>query len=360
MGTNIAVVAESLKWEASEYKRRYDEIYSTRERELKEANDNYKPNSKMLFEREEQIKNACDSALTKLKVEAADRALQDVEELRKQELLRVQTVNEPLLAKIRAIANIPMTALELKAFADKIGAKGDYWASRALSDIAEQNGIDSTEIGLESTYDTKMSVLDQLTDQLNRIFKFYGTKDPEERPKVNYLYLNDEIVERAKQTYGGKVGKLSDSQKADKAYFTVRVQQTDIQKGIAISNVLRNAKGEVRNMILCRLAEDNSISGMAAEFSGHMDEIFDFKNGKAAEYRAAQKALQNIRKTRNKAAIEQMAEQYENNAFFGSLFENEKKQDGFLAELLHGDTETDSYAKAYKEALDKNSRSENQ
>lgn len=76
---------------------------------------------------------------------------------------------------------------------------------------------------------------------------------------------------------------------------------------------------------------------MAVEFSGHMGEIADFKNGKAQEYRAAQKALQNIRKTRNKAAIEQTAEQYENNAFFGSLLENEKKQNGFLAELLHGD-----------------------
>lgn len=314
----------------------------------------------MLIGRVEQIKETCDSTLTRLKVEAADRALQDVEALRGQELLRVQTVNEPLLAKIRAIANIPMTTAELKAFTDKINARGDYWAGRMLADIAERNGIEAAEIGIESTLDTKMSVLDQLTGQLNRILKFYGTNNPEERINTNYVYLNDTILERAKQMYGGKVGKLSDSQKADKAYFTVRTQQTDIQQGIAIANVLRNAKGETRNMILCRLAEDNSISGMAAEFSGHMDEIADFKNGKAEEYRAAQKALQNIRKTRNKAAIEQTAEQYENNAFFGSLFENEKKQDGFLAELLHGDTETDSYAKAYKEALDKNSRSENQ
>lgn len=360
MKTNIAVVAESLKYEADEYKKRYDEIQRAKERELKETNDNYRPGSKMLIGRVEQIKETCDSTLTRLKVEAADRALQDVEALREHELLRVQTVNEPLLAKIRAIANIPMTTAELKAFTDKINARGDYRAGRMLADIAERNGIEAAEIGIESTLDTKMSILDQLTDQLNRVLKFYGTNNPEERINTNYVYLNDTILERAKQMYGGKVGKLSDSQKADKAYFTVHTQQTDIQQGIAISNVLRNAKGVVRNLILCRLAEDNSISNMAAEFSGHLDEIADFKNGKAEEYRAAQKALQNIRKTRNKAAIEQMAEQYENNAFFGSLFENEKKQNGFLAELLHGDTETDSYAKAYKEALDKNSRSENQ
>ena len=336
MTTNIAVVAECLKWEADEYKRKYDEIQDTKKRELKEANDNYRPGSKMLIERTEQIKNACDSALTKLKVESADRALQDVEALREQEMLRVQTINENLLSKIRAVANIPMTSLELKAFAAKIGAKGDYWASRALSDIAEQNGIDPAEIGIESTYDTKMSILDQLTDQLNRIFKYYGTKDPEERPKVNHLYLNDTIIERAKQMYGGKIGKLSDSQKADKAYFTVRTQFTDIQKGIAISNVLRNAKGEVRNMLLCRLAEDNSISEMAAEFSGHYDEIASFKNGKAAEYRAAEKAMQNIRKVKDRTVIEQTAAGMEDNTFFGDMFAKEQKQNADLYETLNG------------------------
>lgn len=336
MTTNIAVVAEGLKFEADEYKKRYDEIQRTKERELKEANDNYKPGSKMLIERTEQIKNACDSALTRLKVEVADRALQDVEALREQELFRVQTVNEPLLAKIRAIANIPMTALELKAFSAKIGAKGDYWASRALSDIAEQNGIDPEEIGIESTYDTKMSVLDQLTDQLNRIFKYYGTNDPEERPKVNHIYLNDTIIERAKQMYGGKVGRLSDGQKADKAYFAVRTQFTDIQKGIAISNVLRNAKGEVRNMLLCRLAEDNTISNMAAEFSGHYDEIASFKNGKAAEYREAERAMQNIRKVKDKTVIEQTAAGMEDNTFFEDMFAKEQKQNADLYETLNG------------------------
>lgn len=339
MTTNIEVVAECLKFEADEYKKSYDEIQRTKERELKEAEDNYKPGSKMLIDKVEQIKNACDSTLTRLKVEAADRAMRDVEELREQEMLRVQTINENLLSKIRAIANIPMTSLELKAFAAKIGAKGDYWASRMLSDISERNGIDPAEIGIESTYDTKMSILDQLTDQLNRIFKYYGTKDPEERAKVNHLYLNDTIIERAKQMYGGKVGRLSDDQKADKAYFTVRTQFTDIQKGIAISNVLRNTRGEVRNMLLCRLAEDNTISNMAAEFSGHYDEIASFKNGKAAEYREAEKAMQNIRKVQDKTVIEQAAAGMKDNTFFGDMFAKEQKTNMTLYKTLHGELE---------------------
>lgn len=342
MATNITIVTESLRYEAQNYKEQYDAIKAAKERELREVRENYQPGSKLAMERERQINEACDSSLTKLKVSAVDRALQDVEELQQQELLRVQTVNEPLLAKIRAIADIPMTTLELKAFADKIGAKDDYWASRALSDVAERNGIDSAEIGLESTYDTKMSILDQLTDQLNSVFKYYGTNDPVERPKVNYLYLSDEIIERAKQMYGGKVGRLSDGLKADRAYLTVMTQHTDIQKGIAISNVLRNAKGNVKNMILCRLAEDKTVSEMAAEFSGHMNEITEFKNGRAAEYRLAQKALENIRKVKDRAAIENIAAEYEDNAFFCEMLEKEKKQNFALMEMLNGESEPNS------------------
>ncbi|MBD5521414.1 MAG: hypothetical protein HDR03_09380 [Lachnospiraceae bacterium] len=335
--TSIEVVAEMIKWEADEYRKKFDGIKSARERELKEANDTYKPGCKALLDKIEQINNTCDSALTRLKVEAADRALKDVEALREQELERVQTINEPLLAKIRAIENIPMTTLELKAFSAKIGAKGDYWASRALADVAEKNGIDSTEIGIESTYDTKMNILDQLTDQLNSVFKYYGTKDVSERTKVKFLYLNDDIIERAKQIYGGKISKLSDSQKADRAYFTVRTQPTDIGKGVAIANVLRNAKGEVRNMILCRLAEDKTVSSMAAEFSGRLEEIESFRNGLAAEYRAAERALQNIRNTKDKTIIEQTAAGLEENTFFGDMYAKEQKTNIVLYETLHGE-----------------------
>lgn len=340
MKTNIEVVTECLKWEADEYKKRYDEIQRTRERELKEANDTYRLGSKALIDRVEQIKNTYDSTLTRLKVESADRALQDVEALKEQELERVQSINEPLLAKIRAIANIPMTTLELKAFAAKIGAKGDYWASRALADVAEQNGIDTSEIGIESTFDTKMNILNQLTDQLNSIFKYYGTNDNSgmERTKVRFLYLSDEIIDRARKIYGGKIGKLSDSEKADRAYFTVRTQQTDIAKGISIANVLRNAKGEVRNKILVRLAEDRSISDMAVEFSGHTDEIAEFKNGKAAEYRAAEKAIQNIRNMKDATVIEQTAAVMEENIFFGNMYSKEQKINIALYETLHGET----------------------
>ena len=185
-----------------------------------------------------------------------------------------------------------------------------------------------------------MTVLDNLTEHLNNVIKYYGENSPlmpeDERLKVNYVYFSDDIMERTKLMYDGKLNAMSDTQKADKAYFTVRTQQTDIQKGIAISNALRNAKGEVRNLLLCRLAEDSSLSDMAAEFSGHYDEIASFKNGKAAEYRAAEKAMQNIRKMKDKTVIEQKAAELEENTFFADMFAKEQKQNADLYETLNG------------------------
>lgn len=345
MKTSIEVVTVSLQYAAEEYRKRFDEIQNTRKSELKEAHDNYKPGSKMLQEKVEQIKTACDSALAKLKVDIADRALEDVEVLRQYEVERVQTINEPLLAKIRAIEDLPMTELELKVFADKVGAKGDYWASRALANIAEKNGIDFADVGLEATYDTKMNILDQLTDQLNRIFKYYGTNDATmERAYTKVLYLSDDIVQRARQMYNGKIGKLSDSQKADRAYFTVKAQHTDIEKGVTIANVLRNAKGEVKNKILCRLAEDTSLSEMAAEFSGKAEEIASFKNGLAKEYRAAERALQRIRETKDKAIIENAVADMAGNTFFLDMYAKEKKTNATLYEVLHDEPQNDSSA----------------
>lgn len=359
MKMTIEIIAEMLKWEADNYKKQYDVVQETKERELRELKDNFKSGTKMYSERETQIKNACDSAIAKLRVDAAEHNLRDIEELRSQELERVQTIDVALLEKIRAISDIPMTTAELAAFAAKINAKNDYWASRMLSCIGEKYGVDSAAIGLESTFDTKMSVLDQLESQLDKVLKFYGTKtNDDEKMKARFLYLNDDIVERAKKIYGGKLNKLSDSQRADKAYLTIRAQQTDIQKGIAISNALKNAKGETRNLILCKLAADNSISSMAAEFSGHMNEITEFKNGKLTEYRNAQKALDNICKMRDVTMIEQTIQQMEENSFFGNMLENEKAKGGFLAEMeITGGATSDRYAELYKKALDKKAES---
>lgn len=342
MKMSFDVVASELQWEAANYREQYDSIMNTRNREMKELERDYNPTSPKYNERKERINNACDSAITKLRVQASERSAADLEELRRQEIERVQVVDESLLTKIRAIADIPMTTAELKAFSDKINAKSNYWASRAIADIAERNGIDASELGIETTLDTKLNVLDQMEQQLDKILKLYGTKDIDEKAYVRFLYLNDNVIENAKQVYGGKAGKLSDSQKADKAYINIKAQVTDIAKGISISNALRNAKEEVKNHLLCRLAEDNSISSMSAELSGHSKEIEEFKNGKAHEYRKAERAIENIRKTKDVAVIRQTAEEYSDNEFFSDMFIREQKQNEVLSGLLYGEPSKDS------------------
>ena len=51
----------------------------------------------------------------------------------------------------------------------------------------------------------------------------------------------------------------------------------------------------------------------------------------------AEKALQNIRKVKDRAAIENIATEYSDNEFFGEMFKKEKKQNFALAEILSGE-----------------------
>lgn len=339
--TSIIAVADSVAWEARNYKEQYDKIKKEKEQELKIINDTYKPGTKIFFNKIAEIEKEYDLQLAELKIQAANRAHKDIEELRQQELERIQVVDQPLLAKIQAVQNIPMTTSELSVLVKKLNNKGDYWANRMLADTAELWGINASEIGIESTYDTKMEVLDGLEAQLDKILRFYGTKDIEWRTKVNYAYLSNSVVENAIRMYDGKISRKTDEEIASKAYVMIKASVTDIQRGIAISNALRNASAGVKNELLCKLARED-ISDMAAEISGHEEEIESFRNGKAKEFLDAKKALQNICKIKDAAVIEKMAAGMEENTFFGDMYAKEQKTNIALYETLHGEQQHDN------------------
>lgn len=70
----------------------------------------------------------------------------------------------------------------------------------SIMELAENNeAIDPAEIGIESTFDTKMMVLDNLTEHLNNVIKYYGENNPlvpeEEKLKVNYVYFSDNVIQ---------------------------------------------------------------------------------------------------------------------------------------------------------------------
>lgn len=337
MKASIEYVAEMIKWEADEYRKKYDVIQETRKREAKEAREKYKPGSKFLSDKLEEIESTCDSTLARLKIESANRVMEDVENLRQWEALRVQKIDESLLAKVHAIENIPMSSIELKTFFSKINTKNDYWCNRAIYNLCSKWGIDTAEVGLEPSLGAKMDILNGLVFQFNEILKNYGSIDRIDRQKTRFLYLSDEIVARSIQTYNGKIGRENTEQAANKAYITIAAQVTDIEKAVVISNILRNSKPEMKNEILCKLSLDNNISDMTLELSGYAEEVYEFKNGKAEEYAQAKKTVESIRKMKDKTVIEQTAAGLEENTFFRDMYAKEQKTNIVLYETLHGE-----------------------
>lgn len=339
MKLTIDIITAIMKYEAEQYKKGYDEAIKTKKEAEKTLNENFKKGTDFYKKQKEAINTDFEETIGKLKVTAAERGLKDVKDLREQEKKRIQNIDETLLAKIRAVSDIPMTQSELTALADKLGTKDNYWASRMLSNIAEKNGIDFFDRALEPSYDTKMSVLDQLVDQFDNIISKYPA-DKWDGGKVNHLYLSDRVIANAKAIYGGKITTASDEQIADKAYWTVRGQGTQIEKGIAISNVLRNAKGETRNLLLCKLAEDNTIQEMAYKLSGYSEEINSFKYGKAKEYRKAQRIMNDITNITDREVVQNILTENVENNFLSGLVEQETKKNEYFASLVMPETST--------------------
>ena len=222
------------------------------------------------------------------------------------------------------------------ALAHKFGAKGDYWSSRLIQSIADNNSI--TGIEIESSLDTKMSVLDQLEQQMNEIVKYYPVNNyPEKRAMVRFGYLTEPILENTKKIYGGKMRHESDKTLADRAYLTILSKHGDIERAFTIQNTLKNAKGQTRNLLLCRLAKENlskRISDFAIELSGAKEEIDSFKNGKARQYLHAREAVERALKATEKETIEQILENNKENEFMEQLIEDAKEKSVHFKELI--------------------------
>ena len=151
-----------------------------------------------------------------------------------------------------------------------------------------------------------------------------------------------------------------------------------MQKACAISNALRNLKKEdSKNMLLYRLAMDNTIMSEAYEIAGIAGEMAEWKHGKAERYAKAIAMTESLKMTQDTERIKADLRSYIDRVQMGSETENEflrheitktYKKNTFIGRalqemnfseqrmLLGGkqtEQSTDSYVKAYKEALNR-------
>lgn len=336
MRYNINIITELLKFESNHYRDAYDAAIQNRKKAVEKLNANYLQGTPLYKQKEAAIETEFNDRISQLRSEALDRTMPDLAELKEQEIRRVKKVQTAGLLQLQNISQIPMTTAEVETLVSEFSAKDDYWSSRMLSQICEQNGISPATVGLEPPIDTKLSVLGQLEEQMNKIVQYYGAGGiyTDESKRSKNLYLNDRILEHAQKIYNGTSSTLSPSEAASKAYLTIRAQLTETSKGIVAGNALRNAAPELRNYLLYDLSQDESFSDTAASIAGISSEIRDFKNGKADEFEAAVAAMQTIRKSADKSEVADVLAQNRENGFLTQMYGEEIKRNGLLADIV--------------------------
>lgn len=324
------------KAEAENYKQKYDELKAEKQKKLDEIKQNFKPNTEFYTKAVKDAEEDFNKKVVNIQKDFSESVFDVVENVRSEELARVQSVNETKLNKMKALADVPMTADELLALADRFDVKGDYWCSRILYEIAEKNGIDNFDGYVESSYSTKLNLLDQMTGHVEEMIKNYDGRDQKDsavRRRTLYVLFSDNVMNRFEEIWNGKYNVTSDADAVNKAFFTVYSKHSDVEKGLALANVLRNAKGERRNQLLCKFAEAN-ISDFAIKLSGYSEEIESFKGGKASQYRNAESIIEQAGKLQNDEMRKQLVIANSDNPFLNGLITAEAKKNLVFSELV--------------------------
>lgn len=384
--TNINDLTNLLRDVRSRYQADFINAMENEKKELEILKRTMIPNTPEYKNKEQEIQFACDIAIIKAREKAAKKATEGIEELREWEQTGVSTINETALTKINMLRGIPLSATELQLILKNYGSK-NYLCQRAIAALAEENGIPATDLPLDSSLDVKLSVLDGLSRQLDLLLEHYSpTAKTREAAEARFLYLNDDILNNAVKIYTNGSEDLSEADAVTRAYYKIRAMSGQMSKAIAITNSLRNLKKEdSKNLLLYKLATDNTIMAEAYQVAGISDVIAEWKHGKANRYAKAIKMAETLKTMQDTEKIKEKLRGYINRVETGSEAENEflryeitktYKKNTFIGKALQemdytekkmlldnrateGSSETDkktvedSYATAYKAALDR-------
>ena len=322
--TNIYDLTNLLREVRSRYQAEHIDAMETNKKELATLKRTMIPGTPEYENKKQEIQLACDMAIIKAREKAAKKAAEEIESMKEWERTSVGIINTETLAKVNALRGIPVTTEELTQILSKHGSS-NYWVQRAVAALAEENGIPATDLPLDSSLDVKLNVLDQLSKQLDLLLEHYSlTAKTREASEARFLYLNDSILDNAVKIYNNGVRDLSEADAAEKAYYKIRAMSGQMAKAVAISNSMRNLKKEdTRNMLLYRLATDNTIMAEAYQVAGISDVMAEWKGGKAKRYEKAIKMINNIKAMQDTENIKANLRGYINRVEMGSETENE-------------------------------------
>lgn len=324
--TNIHDLTNLLRAIRIDYQETYKKAAETKKRELATLQRDYVRNTPTYTTKETEIEYNFDIAVVKAMAKAAEKASEEIEDLRAWERARVSRIDETALSKINALRGIPLTTEELKEVLAKNG-RSSYWVQKAVASLAEENGVPVTELPLDASLDMKLSALSQLEEQLNKMLENYDPdphKKGREFTEARFLYLNDDVLKNAVNIYTNNVQDLSEADAATRAYYKIKAMSGQMSKAVAISNSLRNLrKQDAKNMLLYQLAKDNTIRSEAYKVAGIADIMAEWKNGKAERYIKAVRLTDKLKTVQDTEKIKETLRNYMERVSIGTEPENE-------------------------------------
>lgn len=311
-------------------KKDFEDILKEASGKRKAIDEAYNHNSKAYAE---AIENAKKEKLTKI-AEAKGYYAKDIiklaQEIKEDEEAEMFRIEKTGLEYIQAVSQLPLTTRELQALNEKYGA--NYWNSRAIAELCEKNGVDASTIGIRPSFDTRIDIIDEVVAGFIDYLEIasQGQKNrPSTAEEIKAIAsVSKEVLDRSVEMYSGSSLESNAENVVSKAMLNMKMQTNDISKGIMLGNILRNNKKnpDILNKLLCEFSLDSTISETASQLSGFDEEIQSFRNGKAKQYKEAERTLRDIKEMTNESIIEERIECFKDNQFFMDMVKSEAKK----------------------------------
>lgn len=321
-----------MQTECEVFKKGYVESEKRREIVKEEISKTFIKGTPTYQAKMKEADDKCASEIAEMRSSALNNVVAHIATLREYEATKLKKISEETLSKLKMLDGIPLTASELSAIADKYDVANDYYSARYLQTLAEKNGLEFV-CGIEPSYDTKMAILSDLETQLVEVLTDFNTSKNCDA-KIKFANLSEDVIQRACELYAGSSPAKNPEHVASKALLSIKSAHGSIEQGITISNVLKNASEESRNLILCAVAEDGSIPEIAVSYSGFADEINDFKKGGSAEFRRAQKCVENMKAAKDVESATYYMNEIGENRFVGAMIRKAAKSSVVIADCL--------------------------
>lgn len=320
---NINDLTNLLRDLRSRYQASWVDADETRKKELEELRRNFISGTPLYRQKQEEIEYNFNSAVMEAQRKASEMASQAFEDLRTRELMKLEKIDKEALSEINALQNLSLSEIELKQLVKKFGSNA--WIQKKLSQLAEENGISTKNLGLDTPIDVKLNVIRDLEKQLDKLLRdYHRTAATIEAKNARFLWLADNVLQHAIDIYTNGVVKTKELDAVTMASLKIKAKETQVGKATLISNSLKNIKTEdARNAFLYKLAQDNSIASEAFALSGINDEMLAWKHGKSERYIKCSKLIEKIKTEQDSGKIIDVFRNYLDRVSTGTEVQNE-------------------------------------